>query len=105
MHVLQQMGGRDIGHVERRVLAHQHHVDVGRQVDGLRFAQGEKVAGLAAHVQGARRRQDAAAGKRQVRGQVVAQAMAPALRLQGQGKGRIAVDVDAVDRVHLDGHV
>ena len=49
--LLQDMGGRDVGHVERRVLAHQDDVH-GGEVDGLRRTKGEVIAGLPAHLEG-----------------------------------------------------
>ena len=41
---LQQIGGGDIGHVERRVLTHQDHVDVRAQVQPDLVAEGHMVA-------------------------------------------------------------
>jgi hypothetical protein len=38
--VLQDVGGRDVGHVEGRVLAHQHHVGTGAEVELLLRARG-----------------------------------------------------------------
>ena len=48
---LQDVGGGDVGHVERRVLAHQHDVEASR-VDHLFIAQREMVALLAAQLIG-----------------------------------------------------
>ncbi len=45
---------------------------------------------------------EAAVAQRQRLRQVMMQRMAPALCLQRQREGRIRVDIDRVDRVHLD---
>ena len=45
MDALQQMRGRDVGHVERRVLAQQDHVQLG-EIDGARVGKLEVAAGL-----------------------------------------------------------
>ncbi len=47
---LKHMRGGNIGHVERRVLAQQDDVEIGKR-GPLGFAQGEMVAGLIAHGQ------------------------------------------------------
>ena len=51
MDVFEQVGGGDVGHVERRVLAQQHHVHVG-EVDDLGRRHGVVIAGLAAYGEG-----------------------------------------------------
>ena len=43
MDALQNMGGGDIGHVERRVLAHQHHIGRRQVLDkGLAQARNDR---------------------------------------------------------------
>jgi hypothetical protein len=99
---LQEMGGGDVGHVEGRVLAHQDHVD-GRQVEQGFRAQAGVIARLPAHLQGPGPGIDPPVPEAQVLGQVVVQAMAAALGLQGQHEAAVGIDVDRLDRVHLDG--
>ena len=109
--VLEDVGGADVGHVEGRVLAHQHHVHAC-QVDGLRLAGVEVGAGLAAHgdgageagdaVRGAAGRLAAAFAQGEVAHFVVPERMAAGLGLEHQGEGAVAFDVDGFQRVHLD---
>ena len=56
MNVLQDVRCGDVGHVERRILSHEHHVQVG-EVEHFRFAQPEMVTAYPLHPQrrGARR--------------------------------------------------
>ena len=42
---LEQMGGGDVAEVERRVLAHQHDVDVAAEVEDRELAEPEVIAG------------------------------------------------------------
>src|SRR5215469_5625167 len=37
-------------------------------------------------------------------GQIMVEGMAAALRLERERKGRIRIDIDALDRIHLDRH-
>ena len=41
---LEQISGGDVADVERRVLAHQHDVNVGGQVERLEFTRAEMIA-------------------------------------------------------------
>ena len=100
--LLEQMSRRDVGHVERRVLPHEHHVHDG-QVEHLRRTQGEVVSLLAAHLERPRARRDPAVGEGQIVGQVVVEAVAAPLRLEGQDERAVGVDVDPFDGIHLDG--
>jgi hypothetical protein len=97
----QQMGGRDVAHVEGRVLAHQDHI-LRRKVDALAFAQREVVALLVAHRHGVAAGKERAVAAGQRIHMIVEQAVAAALRLQHEGEGGIACDVDRRDGVHLD---
>ena len=42
---LEQIGGGDVADVERRVLPHQHDIDVAAEVERERLAGGEMIAG------------------------------------------------------------
>ena len=95
---------RDVGEVERRVLAQQHHVERG-QIDVPRLAEREMVAGDVAHRERPHRGGHLAVAQRQPVGRVIGQRMAAALRFQQQRERRIAADVDPLDRVHLHGDV
>ena len=111
MDVFEQMGRGDVGHIERRVLAHQHDIH-GGEIEPHRFA--EFVVGAACAFDGDRADEckepllppftltpDAFA-QRQVADLVVPQRVAATLGLQHQRERRIGVDVDVFDRVHLD---
>ena len=76
----------------------------GRQIEGLGVAEGVVIARLAAHRQPPPPGQYPALGEGQVRGLIVVKGVAAALRLEGQREGRIGVDVDGFDGVHLNGH-
>ena len=41
---LEQMGGGDVAEVERRILAHQHDVDVAAEVEDREVAEAEMIA-------------------------------------------------------------
>ena len=90
-----------VGHVEGRVLAHQDHVEAG-EVQQLRRAEREMRAPLALDLKGARLGADAPLALDQGLRQIVEQRMPARLRLQRKGEGGIGVDIDALDRVHLD---
>ena len=102
MNALEQVGGGDVGEVERRVLAQQDDVELA-QVDAPRLAEREMVADLVADLQVLHGGEHPRGPQRQPVGRVVADRMAAPLRLQQQREGRIAADVDPLDRVHLDG--
>ena len=99
--VLEEMRRRDIGHVEGRVLAHQDDVH-GGEIDAFGCAERRVTTFFAPHRQPACASQYAAVMEHQILGQVVVQRVAPALRLQGEDEGRVGVDVDVFDRVHLN---
>ena len=63
------------------------------------------IAGLVAHGEHLDRRHQLLAAQRQLVRRVIGQPVAALLRFQQQRKGRIAADVDARDRVHLDGDI
>ena len=101
MHVLQHVRRRDVGHVEGRVLAHQHDIDAG-EVERLRGPERRVVAALATHLQRPGAGDEASLAEGQVLDEVVPEHVATALRRLGEGEGRIRVDVDPLDGVHLD---
>ena len=98
---IEQVRGRDVGEVERRVLAHQDHVQ-GGEVDGLWRAEADMVAALAADLERPRGGDDPALPVAQLARQVVVEPVAALLRLQRQGEAAVRVDVDGLERVHLD---
>ena len=104
MDALEQMRGRDIGEVERRILPQQHHVERG-QLDAPRLAEREMVAVRVAHLERLHRREHPAVQQREPVGRVIGDRMAALLRFQQQREGGIAADVDPLDRVHLHGDV
>jgi len=95
------MRRRDVGHVEGRILAHQHHVH-RREVDGFERAGARVVALLALDFEAAGMGGQRAVLEAQGLGQVVAQRMSARLGFESQREGRIGVDIDILDRVHLD---
>ena len=111
MDVLEQVRGCDVGHVERRVLAHQHHVH-RREIELGGFAECVVAAAPAFHGDGARAGEQPflapftlaldALAQRHMAYLVVPQSVASSLGLQHEGEGRVGVDVDRFDRVHLD---
>ena len=102
MDALEHVGRRDVGEVERRILAHQDHVERGK-LDAPRLAQREVVAHDVAHRERLHGREhDAVALRHPVR-RVVGERVPARLRLQQQREGGIAADVDPLDRVHLHG--
>ncbi len=99
---LEEVGGRDVGHVEGRVLAHQHHVEL-RDIPDLGCAQGMVVALQRPQVQRPAPGQDAAFLQRQHLGRVVPEAVAAGLGLHHHQEGGVGLDVDPFDGIHLDG--
>ncbi len=103
MDALQNMRRRDVGHVEGRILAHQNDVG-GRQIVGGGFAEDEVIVLRISHGQRTGPRGHQPIAKGEVARPVIEQRMAAGLRFQRERKGGIARDVDALDRVHLDGN-
>ena len=104
MDALQDVRGRDVVHVEGRVLAQQDHVHL-RKVGPHRLAQREMVALHVANGHGLDARHDLAVAERQPVGRVVEQLVAAPLRFQRQREAGVARNVDGGDVVHLDGDV
>ncbi len=113
VNMLQNMRGRDIGHVEGRILAHQHHVH-RRQFHTLGRLGVEMRAALTLHRYLAGQGGDPvgnAAGRpidglafpqREVAHFVVPQRVATGLGFQHQGERTVTVDIDRLQRVHLN---
>ena len=99
---LEDVGERDVVHVEGRVLPHQHHV-VGREIGAAELP--EPVVLALRLVEDLDRRQ---LGRYRVVAQgkgvrrVIGYRVAAGLRLEHQREGRIAQGVDRGDGVHLD---
>ena len=95
------MRGGDIGHVERRILAHQQHVEL---IKATPLARAGAVM-IAACREGQRLADglDPASSSDSVSG-VYTQPVAAALRLERKGEGGVTADVDGPDRVHLQGY-
>ncbi len=91
----------DVGHVERRVLPHQHDVEPG-EIEFLEIPKAMVVAVPAEYFERPSAGREPAVAQGQRLRQVVVERMAARLRLKRQGKGRIRIDVDRVDRIHLD---
>ena len=100
--VFEQVGRRDVGHVERRVLAHQHHVD-RREVQHFGRAERVVIAQLAAHPHRLRLGVEPPVAEDEIVGFIVEQSMAAHLRFHCQHESGIGIDVDAGNVIHLDG--
>ena len=105
----EDMRAGDIAEIERRILPHQHYVDLAPKIEQPIVAALEMLAGNALHHDRGRPAGDRLAmfprrGERQRAHVVVPQLMPPRLGRQHQVEARIAVDVDRFQRVHLDRH-
>ena len=96
------MRGGDVGHVEGRVLAEMHHVEL-RQILLALMRQPVMVAGLSSTVRLWPSAIELAVAEREIVRRVVEHVVAAPLRFEQEGEGRIAPDIDALDRVHLEG--
>jgi hypothetical protein len=99
---LQEVGGGDVGHVERRVLAQQHHVETG-EVARFPRAEVRMRAGLALHRHGPAAGADPPVLQRQLVGGVDPERMAARLGLLHHQEGGVGLDVHRFQRVHLHG--
>ncbi|SOR31837.1 protein of unknown function [Methylorubrum extorquens] len=99
--LFQHVGGRDVGHVEGRILAHQHHVDFG-EVDALRGPEGRVRALDILHRHRLSVGRDQPALHREPVRRVGVEAVTPRMRFQHQAEGGVARDADRLDRVHLN---
>ena len=97
-----KVGGGDVGEVERRILAHQHHVEV-REVDRFERPERRVAASLPPDLEGLGVRGEAPLAEAQIGRKIVVEGVPAALRLEGERERAVGVDVDAVHVVHLDG--
>ena len=98
---LEQVRGGDVAEVERRILPHQDDIDVAAEVEDLRLAEAVMVAGDALDGDRIAHRPQAALGPAERVGRVMVERVAELLRLEHDGEGGIAGDVDPLERVHL----
>ncbi len=101
-------GGADIAQIEGRILPHQHHIDIARQIDPAAFPNGEVMAldPLGRHrraMRGDPPARAAVAFPSERIDIVMHQAVPARLRRFHQREGGIAGDLDRFHRVHLDG--
>src|SRR5690606_7019615 len=73
------------------------------EVDRLGGAEARVIAALAAHGQALDTGIDPAVQKAHRLGHVIEEAVAAALGLERKDEGAVGVDVDLLDRIHLDG--
>ena len=95
MHMLQYMGGGDIGHVEGRILAHQHDIDLG-EIDGFGGTGREMVAFLPPEGDGPRPGRHLAVAQREITRMIMIELVAPPLGRQAHDKAGITIDIDAL---------
>ena len=100
---LEQISGGDVADVERRVLAHQDGVDVGREVERHRVAGGEVIAFFAPDGDRASEGADVPVFVTQRLGGVMEHAVPASLSGEHERKARIAGNGDRFHGVHLDG--
>ena len=99
---LQEMRAGDIAQIERRVLPHQHDIDIVCKVELRKVAQRDMIALNPLHGERRRPARHPAFVPRQRADIVIPQQMPARLCTQQQREGRIAGDVDRLDRIHLD---
>ncbi len=100
---LEQMGGGDVGEVERRILAHQHDVDVAAEIDDRRLAELEMGALDPLHRHRPGHRPQPPVRPAQILDRIIKEPMPARLRCEHDREGRIARDIDGLQRIHLDG--
>src|SRR6266478_4023125 len=98
------MRGGNIAEVERRVLAHENDIDIPAEIENFRLAKAVMAAGHALDGDRVAHRPKPPFGVTEVLGRVMIEDMPELLRLQHDGKGGIALDVDSLGRVHLNGY-
>jgi hypothetical protein len=74
----------------------------GREIERLEVAEGVMPALFAPHLEAAAARLQPAVAQAEMPRQVVIERVAARLRLERQHEGRVGVDVDRLDRIHLD---
>src|SRR6516165_6469979 len=91
----------NIGHIEGWILTHQDHIDP-RQVELLELPKSVMMAVLPHDFEWSGAGVDPPVVQSQRVGQVMEQGMPASLRLEREGESRIRIDVDPIDRIHLD---
>ena len=94
------MGGCDISHIERRILAQPDHINLG-QVLFTHFTYIEMVTNLAAHGEILATGDNAPLLIAELIRRVIKQLVPTGLCLFGKTKGAVAIDVDRINWVHL----
>ena len=102
VNALKKMGGGNIIHIKRRVLAHQHHIH-RRQIGQFCRPQRKMRARLIGHFKSVQAGADFAVQHDQRIRRVIIKRMAARLRLQRQRKTGVADNVNIGNRVHLNG--
>src|SRR4029079_16039014 len=92
----------DIGHVEWRVLPKMPHVHL-REIDIARMREAIVIFRRILHSETMAAGNQPAVAEREVGRRVIEYVVAAMLRLEQQREGRIAPDIDALDRVHREG--
>src|SRR6185312_9531442 len=100
---LEQVSRRYIAKVEGRILPHQDDVDILAEVEDARFAEAVMAACDPLDGDGIAHRPQPPFRKAEVFGRIIVETMSEFLRLEHDREGRIAVDVDLLERIHLDG--
>ena len=81
-------------------MAQQHDVEF-RELRPPQFIQGKMVAGLIAHAERLDMGEHAAIEQGQPVRRVISKLVAAFLCFQQKGEGRVALDIDPLDRIHL----
>ena len=99
----QQVGRGDVTDIERRILPHQHDVDVGAEVQHFNVAGAEMIAIDVLHGHRPGAGTNPAVLIAQVIGQIMVEAVAALLGAKHQRESRIAGNANRFERVHLHG--
>src|SRR5690242_19902022 len=91
---------RNVCHVERRILPHEHDVRIA-QIEYSGGTEREVVVPFIAHLERSDLRGYFTIPQRQVTRTIVEKFVVSPLRFQGKRKGRVASDVDSLYRIHL----
>ena len=98
------MAGGDVAHVEGRILAHQDDVDVLLEVQRDRLAEQARGFAHPLHAGRAGPGGHAAFGPGEVARAIDEQPIPARLRRLGERKARVTVDIDPLQRIHLNGY-
>ena len=103
MDMLQQVGRRDVAHIERWVLAHQNDVHCGK-VEQLRFAERKVIATFAPYFKRPGSGVEPVLPEHQFFGKIVEDRVPAGLGFQGEDKRAVRIDIDRFDGIHLYGN-